>query len=81
MNNDEKAYKSKQFIKEIISGIYKKQLNDKNLNKKLAYAYLKNSFVYIVGYLLNNNRIEEAKEQINRINKVYAKIEKLENLL
>ena len=34
MNNDEKANKSKQFIKGIISGIDKKQLEDKNLNKK-----------------------------------------------
>ncbi|MCI8641747.1 MAG: hypothetical protein HFJ59_07810 [Clostridia bacterium] len=81
MNNDEKANKSKQFIKGIISGIDKKQLEDKNLNKKLAYAYLKSSFVYIVGYLLTNNRIEEAKEQIDKINKVYTKSEKLEKLL
>lgn len=81
MNNDEKANKSKQFIKGIISGIDKKQLEDKNLNKKLAYAYLKSSFIYIVGYLLTNNRIEEAKEQINKINNVYEKTEKLENLL
>lgn len=81
MNNDEKANKSKQFIKGIISGIDKKQLEDKNLDKKLAYAYLKSSFVYIVDYLLTNNRIEEAKEQIDKINKVYAKAEKLEKLL
>lgn len=81
MNNDEKANKSKQFIKGIISGIDKKQLEDENLNKKLAYAYLKSSFVYIVGYLLTNNRIEEAKEQIDKINKVYTKSEKLEKLL
>lgn len=81
MNDDEKSNKSKQFIKGIISGIDKKQLDDKNLNKKLAYAYLKSSFVYIVGYLLANNRIEEAKEQINKINSVYAKGEKLENLI
>lgn len=81
MNNDEKANKSKQFIKGIISGIDKKQLEDKNLDKKLAYAYLKSSFVYIVDYLLTNNRIEEAKEQIDKINKVYAKVEKLEKLL
>lgn len=81
MNNDEKANKSKQFIKGIISGIDKKQLEDKNLNKKLAYAYLKSSFIYIVGYLLTNNRIEEAKEQIDKINKVYTKSEKLEKLL
>lgn len=81
MNNDEKANKSKQFIKGIISGIDKKQLEDKNLEKKLAYAYLKSSFVYIVDYLLTNNRIEEAKEQIDKINKVYAKAEKLEKLL
>ena len=81
MNHDEKSNKSKQFIKGIISGIDKKQLDDKNLNKKLAYAYLKSSFVYIVGYLLANNRIEEAKEQINKINSVYSKGEKLENLI
>lgn len=81
MNNDEKANKSKQFIEGIISGIDKKQLEDKNLDKKLAYAYLKSSFVYIVDYLLTNNRIEEAKEQIDKINKVYAKVEKLEKLL
>lgn len=81
MNHDEKANKSKQFIKGIISAIDKEQLEDKNLNNKLAYAYLKSSFVYIVGYLLANNRIEEAREQINKINKVYAKTEKLEDLL
>ena len=81
MNNDEKANKSKQFIEGIITGIDKKQLDDKNLNKKLAYAYLKSSFVYIVGYLLANNRIEEAKEQINKINDVYLKGEKIEKLL
>lgn len=81
MNNDEKANKSKQFIKGIIYGIYKKQLDDKNLNKKLAYAYLKSSFVYIVGYLLANNRIEEAKEQINKINDVYLKRKEVEKLL
>ncbi len=61
--------------------VFKIYQDDKNLNKKLAYAYLKSSFIYIVGYLLNNNRIEEAKEQINKINNIYAKIEKLENLL
>lgn len=80
MNNDKKANKSKQFIKGIISGIDEKQLNDKTLNKKLAYAYLKSAFVYIVGYLLKNNRIEEANEQISKINKVYSKGVKLENL-
>lgn len=81
MNDDEKANKSRQFIKGIISGIDKKQLDDMNLNKKLAYAYLKSSFVYIVGYLITNNRIEEAREQMNKINKVYARMEKLENLI
>ncbi len=81
MNNDEKANKSKQFIKGIITGIDKKQLDDKNLNKKLAYAYLKSSFVYIVGYLLTNNRIEEAKEQINKINNVYLKSKEIEKRL
>lgn len=81
MNNDEKANKSKQFIKGLISGIDKKQLEDENLNKKLAYAYLKSAFVYIVEYLLANNRIEEAKEQINKINNVYNKTDKIENIL
>lgn len=81
MHYDENANKSRQFIKGIISAIDKKQLEDKNLNRKLAYAYLKSSFVYIVGYLLTNNRIEETREQINKINKVYARTEKLENLL
>lgn len=81
MNHDEKSNKSKQFIKGVISGIDKKQLEDKNLNKKLAYAYLKSSFVYIVGYLLANSRIEEAKEQINKINDVYRKSKEIENLL
>ncbi|MCI8999621.1 MAG: hypothetical protein HFJ26_01485 [Clostridia bacterium] len=42
---------------------------------------LKSSFVYIVGYLLANNRIEEAKEQINKINDVYLKGEEIEKLL
>ena len=81
MNNDEKAPKSKAFIKGIISGINEKLLQDKDLNKKLAYAYLKSAFVYIVGYLLNNNRIEEAKEQLNKINDVYAKNKKIEDLI
>lgn len=81
MNSDEKANKSKRFIKGVISGIDKKQLEDEDLNKKLAYAYLKSAFVYIVGYLLTNNVIEEAKEQINKINTVYGKSEKIESLL
>lgn len=81
MNNDNKSKKSKAFIKGIISGIDEKLLADKNLNKKLAYAYLKSEFVYIIKYLLNNNRIEEAIDRINKINTVYSKYEKIENLL
>lgn len=34
MNNDEKAEKSKEFIKGVISGINQAQLKDKNINKK-----------------------------------------------
>ena len=81
MNEDEKANKSKKLITGIITGINKEQLNDINLSKKLAYAYLKSAFVYIVGYLLNNNRIEEAKEQIIKINNVYSKCVKIEDLI
>lgn len=81
MNNDEKASKSMAFIKGIISGIDEKLLDDKNLNKKLAYAYLKSAFVNIIGYYLKNNKIEEAKEQINRINNVYSKSKKIEDLI
>ena len=81
INNDAKAKKSKIFIEGIISGIDEKLLEDKNLNKKLAYAYLKSAFVYIVGYLLKNNRIEEAREQIKKINNAYSRSEKIEDLL
>lgn len=81
MNNDNKAKKSRAFLKGLISGINEKLLEDGNLNKKLAYAYLKSEFVYIIKYLLNNNRIEEAVERINKINIVYSKDGKIENLL
>lgn len=81
MNNDEKSEKSKEFIKGVISGIEEEQIKDSNLNKKLAYAYLKSAFVYIVGYLLKNNRINEAKIQIEKIDKVYSKCENIESLI
>lgn len=81
MNNDENSLKSKKFLKGIIAGIDESQLLDPNLNKKLAYAYLKSAFVYIVGYLLNNQRIDDAVNQIRKINNVYSKCEKIEKLI
>lgn len=81
MNEDEKSKKCKEFIKGFISGFDIEQLEDVNLNKKLAYAYLKSAFVYIVGYLLKNNRVDEARIQIEKINKVYLKTNRIEELL
>lgn len=81
MNNDDNSLKSRSFLKGIITGIDESQLLDPNLNKKLAYAYLKSAFVYIIGYLLNNQRVDDAVNQIKKINDVYSKCEKIEELI
>lgn len=81
MNGDEKSNKSKSFLKGILTGIDEQQLCDVNLNKKLAYAYLKSAFVYIVGYFLENNRIDDAVSQIKKINVVYERCERIEDLI
>ena len=77
MNEDEKSKKCMEFIKGFITGVDADHLEDVNLNKKLEYAYLKSAFVYIIGYLLKNNRIDEARKQIEKINKVYLKTNKI----
>lgn len=81
MNEDEYANKSLSLLKGVISGIDEELLNDVNLKKKLAYSYIKSAFVYIIGYLLNNGRIDDARNQIIKINRVYSKTEEIEDLI
>lgn len=73
IKEDKYKEKSIAFIKGIIEGIDKEQLQDKNLNKKLVFAYLKSAFVYIVGFYLKNKEYEKANKQLEEILEVYEK--------
>ncbi len=71
VKEDKYKEKSIAFIKGIIEGIDKEQIQDKNLNKKLAFAYLKSAFVYIVGFYLKNGEYEKANKQLEDIVEAY----------
>lgn len=73
VKEDKYKEKSIAFIKGIIEGIDKEQLQDENLNKKLAFAYLKSAFVYIIGFYLKNGEYEKANKQLEEILEVYDK--------
>lgn len=73
VKEDKYKEKSIAFIKGIIEGIDKEQLQDENLNKKLTFAYLKSAFVYIVSFYLKNEEYEKANKQLEEILEVYDK--------
>lgn len=73
VKEDKYKEKSIAFIKGIIEGIDKEQLQDKNLYKKLTFAYLKSAFVYIVSFYLKNKQYEKVNKQLEDILEVYEK--------
>lgn len=73
VKEDKYKEKSIAFIKGIIEGIDKEQLQDENLNKKLTFAYLKSAFVYIVSFYLKNEEYEKANKQLEDTLEVYEK--------